>query len=297
MDSFETLKRRIRVTQELHSIVRTMKSLAGVNLRQYERALESLGCYRRGVELGLGAVLRDPEEEPSLRAPGVSGRLGALVFGSDQGLCGQFNERIASYAIAELHAAGPGPHPAVIAIGQRPVPFLEEAGLTPDLVLPVPGTIAGITPSVRELLLQFDRWQISEKVERISLFHHRPLSSATCKPIRLELVPLDVAWLRELRGRPWPGPTPPAYTMPWRELFGALVREHLFVSLYGAFAESIASENAARLTAMQAAERNIDDASRALRTEFQEQRQSAITAELLDIVAGAEAQAQADHAG
>jgi len=77
--------------------------------------------------------------------------------------------------------------------------------------------------------------------------------------------------------------------MDWDDLFASLVREYLFVSLYRAFAESSASENASRLAAMQSAEKNIEDRLEELSTLFNRQRQMTITEELLDILAGFEA--------
>jgi F-type H+-transporting ATPase subunit gamma len=77
--------------------------------------------------------------------------------------------------------------------------------------------------------------------------------------------------------------------MDWNRLFSSLIQQYLFVSLYRAFAESLASENAGRLASMQAAERNIEDLLEELNSQFQQQRQSSITEELLDIVAGFEA--------
>ncbi|PVE33232.1 F0F1 ATP synthase subunit gamma, partial [Enterococcus faecalis] len=64
--------------------------------------------------------------------------------------------------------------------------------------------------------------------------------------------------------------------------------EHLFVSLFRAFAESLASENAARLVSMQAAERNIEERLDELHKLYHHQRQNAITSELLDIISGFE---------
>ena len=68
-----------------------------------------------------------------------------------------------------------------------------------------------------------------------------------------------------------------------------MIRQYLFVSLYRAFAESLASENASRLRAMQAAEENITERLEELNAQFRSERQSAITEELFDIVAGFEA--------
>jgi F-type H+-transporting ATPase subunit gamma len=77
--------------------------------------------------------------------------------------------------------------------------------------------------------------------------------------------------------------------MDWDALFSSLIREYLFISLFRAFAESLASENASRLASMQGAERNIEEMLHELNADFQKQRQMAITEELLDIVSGFEA--------
>jgi F-type H+-transporting ATPase subunit gamma len=87
----------------------------------------------------------------------------------------------------------------------------------------------------------------------------------------------------------WPSQTLPTFTMDRERLFSALIRQYLFISLYQALAESLASEHASRLAAMQYADRNIRERLEELRAQFRQQRQLAITTELLDIVAGFEA--------
>jgi F-type H+-transporting ATPase subunit gamma len=79
------------------------------------------------------------------------------------------------------------------------------------------------------------------------------------------------------------------YTMAWSNLFSALIRQYFFGSIYRAVAESLASENASRLSSMQAAERNIEERLDELKAEYHQERQRSITEELLDIVAGSEA--------
>lgn len=77
--------------------------------------------------------------------------------------------------------------------------------------------------------------------------------------------------------------------MDWQSMLRALIREYLFVSIYRAFANSLASENASRLAAMQSAEKNIEERLQDLFILFHRQRQMTITEELLDIVSGFEA--------
>ena len=81
-----------------------MKALAAVSIRQYEQAVESLSEYNRTVEMGFQILLRDRffAGEPLCANYKqtfnlTQTKLGAIVFGSDQGLCGQFNEQIAQY--------------------------------------------------------------------------------------------------------------------------------------------------------------------------------------------------------
>jgi F-type H+-transporting ATPase subunit gamma len=77
--------------------------------------------------------------------------------------------------------------------------------------------------------------------------------------------------------------------MNWEALFSAFVQQYLFVTLYRATVESLASENAGRLSSMQAAEKNIEERLTDLNADYRSSRQNAITGELLDIVAGFEA--------
>ena len=78
------------------------------------------------------------------------------------------------------------------------------------------------------------------------------------------------------------------FNMDWERIFRSMIREYLFVSVYRAFANSLASENASRLAAMQNAEKNIEERLEELHVQFHRQRQMTITEELLDIVAGFE---------
>src|SRR5579864_7972993 len=103
-DTMESLRRKISSAGDLQSVVRTMKALAASSIGQYENSVRALADYYRTVELGLGACFR--EYRPAGRAAGKEpthrGAINAIVFGSDQGLVGQFNDVIADYAIKSL---------------------------------------------------------------------------------------------------------------------------------------------------------------------------------------------------
>src|SRR5271154_1403000 len=101
-DTTESLRRKINSAGDLQSVVRTMKALAASSIGQYEKSVLALTDYYRTVELGLGACLREgkPRDSvPERKRQTEEGAIGAIVFGSDQGLVGQFNEVVADYAI------------------------------------------------------------------------------------------------------------------------------------------------------------------------------------------------------
>lgn len=110
-------------------------------------------------------------------------------------------------------------------------------------------------------------------------------------PVSQRLLPLDEHWQRELAGRPWPTARRPEVLGTGPQALQAFIREHLFVSLFRASAESLASENASRLAAMQRADRNIGELLAELRAQFHRTRQSGIDEELFDVVAGFDAMA------
>jgi F-type H+-transporting ATPase subunit gamma len=290
MQSLEGVRRRIDTAEELESVVKTMKGVAAANIRQFEAAVAALGEYARTVTLGLQALLASEPDRLLPEEPAAAGPLGAVVFGSDQGMCGRFNQQIAEHAAKALRAAPAGPeNRTVLVIGTRVVGLLEAAGVHVEERISPATSLPGITDLVQELLLRIQGWRSSGRAERVVLCYNEATGGATYGPRTLNLVPVDMEWLRGLRREAWPSRQLPAYTLRWERLLASLVRELLHMGLYRAAAESMASENASRLQSMQAAERNIEDKLADLEQQFRVQRQHQITEELLDIVSGFEA--------
>jgi len=289
METLEALNHHIHSVHDLQSVVKTMKGLAAVNIHQYEQAVDALGDYRRSLELGLQVLLHRAPDAVKVPPADPQTRLAAVVLGSDQGMCGQFNSRIVAFAAEKLRSEWGGSHPPMVfAVGMRAAAELEASGHRVAGSMTLPGSVAEITRSVQELLLQINRWREEREARRVWLFHQRPLSGASYEPHFEQVIPLGDDWLRSLRRRPWPTRTLPIFTMDWQTLFTSLVGQHLFASFYRALAESLAAENAARLASMQAAEKNIDERLDDLTAQYHRQRQNAITAELLDVTAGFE---------
>ncbi|VVB70425.1 ATP synthase gamma chain [uncultured archaeon] len=289
MEELERLKRKIKNARELQSLVKIMKTISASNIREYEQAVESLSEYNKTVEMGLQILMQNEAEKVLTFAPSESrGRLGAVVFGSDQGLCGNFNELIASFAVDKMKGISHQELKA-LAVGERVIARLEEAGQPIEAHFSFYGNHLGITQVMLDLLLKIEEWRSKEEVDQIILFYNQSVSDAAFSPHMVYLFPLDMKWLAGLAEKEWPSRALPAFSMDASRLFSSLVRQYLFFSLYRAFVESLASENASRLLSMQMAEKNIEEHLVDLNVQFQKQRQAAITSELLDVVVGFEA--------
>ncbi|MHB8138802.1 MAG: F0F1 ATP synthase subunit gamma [Smithellaceae bacterium] len=290
MQTTESLKRRMKSAGDLLSVVKTMKALAAVSIRQYQKAVESLTDYNRTVEMGLQIVLKERMGAMLQRKTSTMKRLGVIVFGSDQGLCGQLNDQISVFMLDYIKKTGvKKENRKVLSVGARVADYVEDAGQPVDELLGTPGSTAGITPLVQEIIMIIDEWHFKHNVDHFLLFYNKYVSGAIYHPHMVQLLPVNRDWLKEIAHKKWDSKSLPIFRMDGDQIFSSLIREYLFVSLYRAFAESLASENASRLASMQNAEKNIEEQLQDLHMQFHRTRQMTITEELLDIVAGFEA--------
>jgi F-type H+-transporting ATPase subunit gamma len=289
MQTIEALKKNIQSADDLHTIVRTMKTLSAVSIRQHEKAVESITDYLHTVELGLQVVLQQGKSEIFSKKPREQKGTCALVFGSDQGLCGGFNEQIVAHALKEMYEyESTRKQSMMVCIGSRVSAILEEKGHPIEKILRTPGSLSSIVPLSQETVVLLNEWQTKGRIDQVVLFHHMLISSASYKPFSVHLLPLNHEWLLSLVQKKWPTHVLPTFTMNQNALFTALVKQYIFISLFRACVQSMASENAARLSSMQAAEKNIIERLETLNAIYRNQRQNTITSELLDIIAGFE---------
>ena len=289
-DTTASLRRKIVSAGDLQSVVRTMKAVAASSIGQYEEAVRALGEYYRSVELGLGVCFRGAGSAASITGkPGRSdaGAIGAVVFGSDQGLVGQFNDLVADYAVKTLGTMTGKPQ--VWAVGERVHARLKEAGLPLAGLFTVPNAVTAITALVGQIVVECEARRGQGEVTELYLFYNRPVSGAAYEPVSQRLLPLDEDWRRRLAQLPWPTGNLPEVIGSGTSTLRALIRGYLFVSLFRACAESLASENASRLAAMQRADKNIDESLEELNRTFHRLRQGRIDEELFDVISGFEA--------
>jgi len=291
-DTLVSLRRKIAGAGDLESVVRSMKALAGASIGQYERSVAALSDYYRTVELGLVVCLRQQKVTENSRPSRADAKtVSAIVFGSDQGLVGQFNDVIAEFASSTLNPL-PG-EKKVWAVGERIHARLTDSGLPPLGLFAVPTSVNAITRLVGQILVESEAHLGEDGIEQLYLFHNGPRSGATYEPVSQRLLPLDQQWSLRLTHLPWPSSNLPEVIGSEEKTLRALVREYLFVSLFKACAESLASENASRLAAMQRAEKNIDELVVDLNQTFRRLRQTSIDEELFDVLSGYESLSKA----
>jgi F-type H+-transporting ATPase subunit gamma len=290
-ESAAGLRRTIASAGDLQAVVRTMKALAASSIGQYEQSVRSLADYARTVELGLSACLRVAGapvvgQPDSAAAHPVAHRL-VLVFGSDQGLVGQFNEAIAERVVS--HLSGPPVPTTVWTVGERVHVRLLDAGIAVQGPLVVPQSVKGITALVGRLLLETVAAQAAVASTELLVFHNQSVPGSAVEVVQRRLLPLDAHWRQALIADPWPTRSLPQVIGGAVDTLRTLVGEYLFVSLFRACAESLASENASRLAAMERADQNISELLENLRSRFNQLRQSGIDEELFDVISGFEA--------
>lgn len=289
-DTTESLRRKLGGASDLQNLVRTMKVIAALSIGQYEKSVRALDDYYRAVELGLGVCFRGNGSEPLIaeqNKPAGTGAIGAIVFGSDEGLVGRFNDVVADYAVKTL-ADLPG-KPLLWAVGERIHVRLTDAGLPVKGLIAVPNSLKAITPIIGQILVESDTRLSQGELSELHLFYNRPTSGVGYAPVTQRLLPLDEQWRRKLAELPWPTGNLPEVMGDGTSTLQALIREYLFVSLFRACAESLASENASRLAAMQRADKNIDELLEDLNGKYHRLRQNNIDEELFDVIAGFEA--------
>lgn len=285
-DTLANLSRQRGGARDLQSVVRSMKAMAASSIGQYEKSVSALTEYFRTVEMGLSVCLRESASMPKNKNTDAD-RIGAVVFGSDQGLIGQFNEELVDFVLQKLTTLPASPR--IWAVGERIYARLADEGVAMLGLFSVPNSVKAIAPLVGQILVECENLRTTNTLSALYLFYNHSHIGEVYKPVSQRLLPLDEIWRRDLADLPWPTGQLPEVVGGGTETLRAFVREYLFVSLFRACAESLASENASRLAAMQRAEKNIEELLEDLDGRFHRLRQSSIDEELFDVISGFEA--------
>jgi len=286
VERLEEIQGRIKNLGELADVVGAMRSLAAVRVQQAHGSLPAILKYTRVVEEALAAAFALGSPAPELRgadgAAVAGGGSAAIVFSSEQGFVGAFNERVLERAATELEQPGD----SLLVVGARGASLAAERHLAVSWTTSMTTQGAGIVDVARGIAAELYRRAARGELRRATLVYARSSGGAASEVVVTSLLPFDPTPYRSAPAEA--GPPPLIYLAP-RQLIDRLVDELVLAELMRAAMESFASENGARLATMEAAHTSIDKKLDELSQDERRLRQDEITTELLDIVTGAEA--------
>ena len=283
--TLEALSRHSATLASIRGIVHTMKTLSAINAAPYEHAARAIEAYHATILQGLAAFSHSTGDLAAYSQP--DGEQWLVVFGSDHGLCGNYNETLARLVSEYCKASLPKPQ-RLLCIGQQMNSALEDQGLLSESVVMPPATVEGIGRMAGDIVTQLDVISRRQPMHRIGVtlaFTQRGDQGAR-EVVTRSLLPLEKKLLQ--RDKRWSSRTLPDYSMAPDALLASLIRSHIFASVFRASAEAMATENAARLALMQQAEQSVDDRLEQVKGELRSVRQTDITSELMDVIIGFE---------
>ena len=277
--STKDLKARIRSMESTRQITKAMEMVAASKLRG---AQERVLCSRPYFETLYNTMAELADSRPDTPSPftrvQAGGKVCAIVIAGDRGLAGGYNSGILKTVWEKLASRDA----VVLPIGKKAVEFfrMKKTPMITEQYAEAGAVSVGDCFTAAKLLTgEF----LAGTYDEILLGYTNFVSVLTQTPATLQLLPLPQA---EGKG----GKKRPILCEPDSEtVFRAIVPEYLGGLIYGALCESVAAEQAARRTAMDAATKNADEMIEDLSLQYNRARQGAITQEITEIVAGAEA--------
>lgn len=275
MEQLSRIEARLESLKELDDLVGALRSMAASRSREAQDAFEGTRAYCAIIERTIAEIapLVEADDRPASGRQPAGERI-LLLITSENGFVGAFNNRLVKHALAVRETGE-----TLIVVGRRGQMVADELGVVPDLCLPMTSHVRGITPLAQRIAGRLS----NVGTARIVFARYR--IGATFDVETRQVLPLEANGLASTGA----AASPPLHHLPPAKLIADLGIEYLFAEIAHALMESLASENGARLLAMDAAYRNIGDRLEQLKREARAARQEQTTADMLDVVTGAEA--------
>lgn len=276
MDHLPRLLARISTLHEFHNIVRALLAMAATHVQEAQATLPAI---RRYVEIIEDGIAEAASLGPSLPAhddddPGASESV-LIALCSEHGFVGAFNERVLDLAATALPE-----HSQLAIVGWRGALLAGERDMKPAWTCPMAGQVRGVLGLSRQIAARL----VDAGTRRADIVYGAYRRGANFEVTMKRLLPIDTSPKPGLERR-----QQPLHHISPNELMSQLSGEYLLAEIAHALAESLASENGARLRLMQAADQSITDKLDDLKRREHTLRQEATTSELLDLVIGVQA--------
>jgi F-type H+-transporting ATPase subunit gamma len=270
---------QLQSLHELQEIVGAMRAMAAARVQEAQVALDGTRAYAQVIGDAIAEALPLVPDTP---APGVAAKdakRGLVLFMAEHGFSGAFNDELVDAARRAMDG-----REALFVVGSRGRALIEECGLTPAWATDMATHAGAVTDTARRIAdALYHRFQRGS-LAAVAILYFRDQGGGRRALERQSLLPVDLNRFQAPRSA-----APPLTNLAPRALIGGLIGEYVFAQLAHAALESFASENGARLAAMQSAREKLDERLMELQGLERRLRQEQITSELLEIVTGADA--------
>lgn len=276
--STKDLKARIRSMESTRQITKAMEMVAASKLRGAQaKAISSRPYFEILYSTMLDLADSRPENLSPFTAQREVKKVCCIVIAGDRGLAGGYNSGVLKLVSGTLE----GKEYSVLPLGKKAAEFFKGKGaeiLTNQYTEVAKVSVGDCFSMARLLVKEF----LNGSFDELILGYTNFASVLTQTPATVQLLPLPKPEGKESSARDV------MYEPDAATVYDAIVPEYLGGLIYGAVCESVASEQAARRTAMDAATKNADEMIEGLSLQYNRARQGAITQEITEIVAGAE---------
>lgn len=291
MDTLDSLKKELESTKNLQGIVSTMKSIAAVNIKKFEKTAINIVKYQSNIDLGIQAIV---SQQPNIiklinyleqkTEKNTKKRDVVIVVGSNQGLCGRFNDRVVEYY---LNNNKTDVNSYVISVGDRITSLLKAKKVKIEKNFSIPNSDDLINDLVYDLFGIIE--QNLDNLRKVLIYFTAHTSDGIGNLTKKRVIPLEKKYFEKLKNKKWPTNNIPYWRVQSKQLVSDLIDQLIFSNIYLTISSSMASEQRNRLITLQGAEQNIKDHITELTLRYNQKRQNVITSELIDVVSGAKA--------
>lgn len=267
--------RRIATVRQLGAVVNAMRGIAGARAQQSRALLPAVRIYAATAGHAIGQAGKLMTNQPSAGAA-RQGKPGLILFGAEQGFAGAFAEQVLGAAeerFANSH---------VFLVGNRAASLATERNLPVAWQTSLPSRATALTELASAIAEALYDYLGDAGAVPVTMIYPVWKPGRGTVVERHALLPLDTQAFRseQLKAAPLVNFAPP-------DLIERLVQEYVFAQLCEAAVEAFAAENEARMATMAAAKTNIDGKLQVLQLEERLTRQDEITAEVVELAAGA----------
>jgi F-type H+-transporting ATPase subunit gamma len=289
MPGLKEIKRRITSVKSTKQITKAMKMVAAAKFRKAVGRIIQLRPYASKMHAVLGSMAKNVESGHPLLDVRIPKKVEVLVFSSDRGLCGGFNTNVMKNAIRlikELQAEGK--EVSVSTFGKKATELFKRRKITPRQSWV--GLSGRITyESAQQIATDIIDNYINETFDEVRVIYTEFKSAAVQSVIILRLLPFKEVGSNDAAGTAEESAGEVLFEPSQNVIFERLLPKNIEIQIFRSLLDSQASEEAARMAAMENATKSADDMIKRLTLQYNKARQAAITKELMDIVGGVEA--------